>query len=105
MGALEGDTLSPESAFCGAAKGFPELQQVRFGRKKPQKVNFTQVKYLMFHLIYSLLSNMVRIFSPLSLWYFHISLLIESNLSCGYVSLFVCQQKLSAAMGENVYNE
>jgi len=73
--------------------------------KNPQKVNFTQVKYLMFHLIYSLLSNMVRIFSPLSLWYFHISLLIESNLSCGYVSLFVCQQKLSAAMGENVYNE
>jgi len=38
MGALEGDTLSPESASCGAAKGFPELQQVRFVGKTHKKL-------------------------------------------------------------------
>lgn len=53
---------------------------------------------------------MVHIFfpGPWDLWDFHISLLIESNLSCGYVSLFflfcfVCQKTLQ--QGENVYNE
>lgn len=91
-------------------KGFAELsrraQQVEGPWYKTRKVYSFQVKYLMFHLIYSCAPNMVHIFfpGPWDLWDFHISLLIESNLSCGYVSLFFfvlfCLPKNFAARGK-----